>query len=101
MKRLVGGEAAESGFYWHRRRWEIVSFEAGAGTAPLEGGPGDAYLKVPAAVALAIAPLMGGLFAMFLPLIGFLMVFREVGARAVRAVRRGGAAGSAVSLPRP
>ena len=90
MKRLVGGDAAEPGFYWSRRRWEIVSVDAGGHR--LEGGPADSYVKLPAAAALALAPLMGGAFAMFLPLIGFVLVFRELGARMVRAVWRGSVA---------
>jgi len=90
VKRLVGGDAAEPGFYWSRRRWEIVS--VGDGGHPLQGGAADLYVKLPAAVALALAPAMGGVFAMFLPLIGFVMVIQELGARMVRAVRRGSVA---------
>jgi hypothetical protein len=47
---------------------------------------------VPAPAAIAIAPAMGALFALFLPFIGFAMVFRELVARSFRAVRGGEAA---------
>lgn len=90
MTRKAGGDAAEPGFYWSRRRWEIVPVAAPG--SRLEGGPADLYLKLPAAAVLALAPLMGGLFAFFLPLIGFVMVFRELATRTARAVWRGGVA---------
>ena len=85
MKHCRGGDTVEPGFYWSRGRWEIVT--AGPGRSVLAGGPADAYLELPAPAAIAIAPAMGALFALFLPFIGFAMVFRELATRPFRALR--------------
>jgi hypothetical protein len=79
VKRWNGGATVEPGFYWSEQRWAI--FTADGGGSVLPGGPTEFYRRIPAVATLLIAPVMGGVFAMFLPLIGFLMVFREIGAR--------------------
>lgn len=84
MKKWAGGAPAEAGFYWSPRRWEIVPLEA---AGPLPGGAEEAYRRLPTAVALAIAPAMGGALAMFLPLVGFVMVPVELVRRAAGALR--------------
>ena len=61
---------------------------------PRQGGmlPGDAnekYLKVPVVALLVIAPLMGAVYAMFLPFIGFALLFTFLGKKAVAATRSG------------
>lgn len=55
-------------------------------TLPRQGGilPGshdDQYLKVPVLALLVLAPMMGGLYVMFLPFIGFALVFSYLGRR--------------------
>jgi hypothetical protein len=45
----------------------------------LPGGPDDQYIRVPVLAMLFLAPLMGGLYVMFLPFIGFAMVFSLLG----------------------
>jgi hypothetical protein len=62
-------------------------------TMPREGGilPGPAdhrYVKVPALLLLALAPVLGGLFVVFLPFIGFGLVFWLAGKKAVMVARR-------------
>ena len=86
MKRWSGGTTVEPGFYWSQKRWEIVTADEGSSVLP--GGPTDIHRRIPAVAALLIAPVMGGVFAMFLPLIGFLLVLRELGARVLGAVHR-------------
>jgi formate dehydrogenase gamma subunit len=78
-------KAEAAGFYWSPRRWAIVPLEAGA---PFPGGAGEKYRRLPAVVALGIAPAMGGALAMFLPLVGFVMVPVELVRRAASALRR-------------
>ena len=87
MRHSRGGETVEPGFYWSRGRWEIVT--AGPGRSVLAGSPADAYLELPPPAAIAVAPVMGALFALFLPFIGFAMVFRELATRSFRALHRG------------
>lgn len=85
MKRWVGGTKVGPGFYWRREAWEIVPVSAPGGLLP--GGHEERYVRVPALAMLALAPVMGGAFAVFLPFIGFAMVMREVGRRVAKAFR--------------
>ena len=86
MKRFQGGSKADPGFYWSTGRWAVETVSGRP--AALPGRAGETYVRIPVLVMLGAAPVMGGLFAVFLPLIGFVMVFREVGSRIARAVRR-------------
>lgn len=60
------------GFYFDRKNWEIK-----VNPEKIENS-----IKIPTIAMLAAAPLMGGLFVMFLPLLGFYMV----GKHAVRSM---------------
>ena len=57
--------------------------------------PANRYLKVPVIALLVLAPLMGAVYAMFLPFIGFAMLFTFLGKKAfaMGRVRRGGRGG--------
>ena len=74
LKKLTfkGGDEVRGGFYWNRREWEACMVPKEGGT--LRGTPDDAYLRLPLLAVLALAPLMGAAYAMFLPFIGFAMV---------------------------
>jgi hypothetical protein len=85
MTKRTGGMAARNGFYWNLRKWEVT-------LVPKQGGilPGDAedrYLKIPVAGLLVLAPLMGAAYAMFLPFIGFAMLFAFLGRKALAMTR--------------
>ncbi len=93
MSKHTGGAEVKAGFYWNLRKWEMVTLSGIGGTLP--GNADDRYLKVPIVAFLFIAPVMGGLYAFFLPFIGFAMVFaflgRKLGAASrAAAVRVGG-----------
>ncbi len=92
MTKHIGGNAVKAGFYWNLRKWEMVTLSGIGGTLP--GSADDRYLKVPIIAFLFIAPVMGGLYAFFLPFIGFAMVFaflgRKLGAAGRAAVARVG-----------
>ncbi len=81
----VGGNEVKAGFYWNLRNWEMVALSGTGGTLP--GGADDRYLKVPMIAFLFIAPVMGGLYAFFLPFIGFAMVFGFLGRKLGSGVR--------------
>lgn len=70
--RYKGGDVVKAGFYWNPAEWEakIVPAEGG----PLAGTAETRYFRVPILVVLALAPIMGLTYAMFLPFIGFAMV---------------------------
>jgi hypothetical protein len=85
MKRWLGGTKVGPGFYWRFDALEIVPVSAPEGLLP--GGQEVRYVRVPTVAMLALAPAMGGAFALFLPFIGFAMVAREVGRRLAAAFR--------------
>ena len=72
MKKHHGGTEVKAGFYWSLGKWSIVPVTARERTLP--GGPEHGYPKVPAALLLLLAPMMGGAYVIFLPFIGFAMV---------------------------
>jgi hypothetical protein len=87
MARHVGGTRVESGYYWNPGKWEVE-------VVPPEGGhlrgTADArYVKVPFPALFVIVPLLGALFLMFLPLIGFGMFGYAIVKRVTGGVRQG------------
>lgn len=92
MAKHVGGTDVKAGFYWNLKKWEMVTLSGIGGRLP--GNFEDSYLKVPVVAFLVIAPVMGGLYAFFLPFIGFAMVAaflgRKIGVAGRAAVARVG-----------
>ncbi len=80
MTKHIGGNAVKAGFYWNLRKWEMVTLSGIGGALP--GSADDRYLKVPVIAFLFIAPVMGGLYAFFLPFIGFALLFSFLGRKA-------------------
>jgi hypothetical protein len=72
MLKHKGGDTVKAGFYWNTREWEatIVPHESG----PLPGDETVTFYRTPWPALLVLAPVMGGLFAMFLPFIGLAML---------------------------
>ena len=79
-------QAAAFGLYWSMKAWDLVMI-------PVEGGrlPGPGYVRVPTLLFLCLAPIMGALYVMFLPVVGFVLVAGHVvnRARTWRGVRAG------------
>jgi hypothetical protein len=69
MARHVGGTKVEGGYYWNPRSWEVEVVPSEGGK--LKGAADARYVKVPFPLLFVIVPLLGALFLMFLPLIGF------------------------------
>lgn len=95
MNTRIGGTAAKTGFYWNLGKWEMTMVPRQGGILP--GGAGDRYLKTPVVALLVLAPLMGAVYAMFLPFIGFAMLFAFLGKKAL-AIGRSGAVGVAATM---
>jgi hypothetical protein len=93
MKRLIGGEKAAPGFYWDSKAWELVTVSPEAPRLP--GDAERSFRRVPALGVLALAPLMGAMFVVFLPFVGFAMVIDQGGRRVMRLLRGAPAAGEA------
>ncbi len=60
----------KTGFYFNTRTWELDLHR--------DDGSGD-YVRVPAFALLILGPVLGFLFVIFLPFIGFALVARELG----------------------
>lgn len=72
MKKYSSGERAPHGVYLNITTWELVQLHGG--TPVLPGGGQAQYIKVPAALAVAVGPFAGLAFIIFLPLIGIVGV---------------------------
>ncbi len=89
-------QTVEPGLYFSIRPLRITSLDT-AGTLP--GADDVRYHRVPMLLMLALAPLAGLAFVVFLPLIGFGMVFRLVGEKVASVV--GDLATQGVRVVRP
>jgi hypothetical protein len=78
----VGG-----GYYWNTGSWEVevVAPEGGRLAAP----EGARYVKVPFPALFLIVPLVGLLFLMFLPFIGFALVAYAIAKKVTGGVKQG------------
>jgi hypothetical protein len=86
MAKYTGGMQVSGGYYWNPRNWEVEV------VAP-EGGrlkAADAsYVKVPFPALFVIVPLLGALFLMFLPLIGFALFGYAIAKKVTGGVKQG------------
>jgi hypothetical protein len=77
----TAGTIVKGGFYLNRDAWDLVAVNGKEGSLP--GADGQRYMRVPVWAVLALAPLLGGLFVVFMPLIGFALVFMHLGRRSL------------------
>ncbi len=80
-----GGENTKGGFYLKKGEWEIVTVEGKNGTLP--GGLECQYIKLPAILFVPLAMVMGALYVIFLPFIGFAMLFAMIAKKAAHGLR--------------
>ena len=80
MLKHKGGNPAKDGFYWKKGEWEMVTVQGKDGRLP--GGMECEYVKVPGLLYVPIALTVSGLFVIFLPFIGFGMLFVLIGTKA-------------------
>ncbi len=69
MRTIEAGMRVKRGHYLNLRTWAIQPV-AIAGT-PLAGRSSDRFIAIPILAAFVLAPFLGALFLMFLPVIGF------------------------------
>ncbi len=95
MTTYTGTQNVEPGLYWALKPFRFTSVDT---RGPLPGTEARTWYRVPMLLMLALAPLLGLAFVVFLPFIAFVIVFRVVGeaaadrakalaARGARAVR--------------
>jgi len=87
MARYPGGTPVSGGYYWNPKQWTVTPV-ADEG-AVLPGDASQGYVRIHWAVALFLAPVLGGLFVVFLPFIGFAMLFEWMFQRLAGGVRGG------------
>lgn len=85
---LTAGTLVKGGFYFNRDKLDLITVSGKEG--PLPGADGQRYLRVPVLAVLLLAPVLGGLFVMFMPFIGFALVFQHLGRLMVSGVKRAG-----------
>jgi hypothetical protein len=69
---ITAGATVEGGYYLNRDAWDLIAVSGKQGVLP--GEEGDRFIKLPALAVLGLAPVAGGLFVAFLPLVGFALV---------------------------
>ena len=87
MARYTGGMQVAGGYYWNPSRWEVevVSNEGGK----LKGAAEAKYVKLPFPLLFVVVPLLGALFLMFLPLIGFALFGYAIVKKVTGGVKQG------------
>jgi len=75
-----GGHRVAAGTYWNMRNGERIDMEQ-EGVLPGDGN--TMYVKAPSAVMLAAGPVLGLIFAVFLPFIGIAMAVSLAGKKIV------------------
>jgi len=85
-----GGQTAQAGTYWNLSNGSRVQMEQ---DGVLPGSGTTRYIKEPVPVMLMAAPVIGLVFAVFLPLMGIVMTLSLVGKKVVEGVESA-AAGS-------
>jgi hypothetical protein len=91
MKHYKGTEKVEPGLYFNLRQ---LSFKSVDDEGPLDGKTEDIYRRVPMLALLVVGPLLGFVYVVFLPLVGFAMVAWLLGVKTAH-VAVGAARGAA------
>lgn len=86
MFKHSGGSRVGAGFYWNVAKWTIETIGKEGNVLP--GGAEHRYVKLPVLLVLALAPVMGGLYVVFLPCIGFAMVLALAARKSAEALTR-------------
>ena len=84
------GSAALNGYYLNPTSWSVIPVAHDGERLPSGDGR---WLRIPTAAALALVPILGATFLVFLPLIGFLVVLWALASLVVNAIH-----GSATEL---
>jgi len=87
MARYTGGSRVPGGYYLNARRWSITPVNDAGGSLP--GTSAERYEQISWVTALLLAPVLGGLFVVFLPFIGFAIFFQWVWSKLTGSAREG------------
>jgi hypothetical protein len=84
MAKYTSGTMAKGGYYWNPRSWAVEVVPPEGGRLP---GEGARFVKVPFPALFVIVPLLGALFLMFLPFIGFALLGHAIVKRVTGGVK--------------
>src|SRR5512140_898850 len=87
MARYEGGMLVGGGYYWNPRSWEVEVVPSEGGR--LKGAGGSRYVKLPFPLLFVVVPLLGALFLVFLPLIGFALFAYAIVKKVTGGVKQG------------
>ena len=76
MTTFESNAAVKSGYYFNPVTMNLLPVERDGGRLPNEKGK---WIAVPTVLALALTPILGALFLMFLPMIGFVLCAEAAG----------------------
>jgi hypothetical protein len=80
------GSAVNSGYYFNAVRWQVEPIAKDGDKLP--EGKGE-WMKVATPVALALVPILGATFLMFMPMIGFILFIQAMASPIVKVFNRG------------
>jgi len=87
---FTAGSIVKGGFYFNRDKLDLVAVSGKEGTLP--GAEGHRFLRIPALAVVMLAPVLGGLFVVFMPFIGFALVLQHLARLSATGVKRAGRA---------
>ena len=86
MTTICAGTRVMRGYYFSTKSWTLQNVAEDGALLP--GARDEKYVEVPLLAAFVVAPLMGAMFLMFLPLVGFALTAQAVAAPVARMFRR-------------
>ncbi len=84
MTNFKGGTAVKNGYYLNLSRWAIEPVAKDGDRLP--EGKGE-WIAIPTVAALALTPVLGATFLMFLPVVGFALSLQALASPVVRMFR--------------
>jgi hypothetical protein len=87
MARFSGGSSVPGGYYWNPRHGSLTPVREDGDRLP--GTPADRYVRIHWLAALLLAPIVGGLYVVLLPFIGFAMLLQWAFRKLTGSARQG------------
>jgi hypothetical protein len=85
MTSYVGGMKVGGGYYWNPRTWELHAVGEAGGTLP--GSERAHFARIPFPLLFVVVPILGALFLVFLPVIGFALLAQGLVKRVIGGVK--------------
>ena len=82
MTTYSAGTRVMRGYYFSAKSWTLENVANDGQMLP--GAAGEKYVAIPLLAAFIVAPLMGAMFLMFLPFVGFALTAKAIAAPIVR-----------------